>query len=152
MMTINLVCVGNLKEKFSRDAQSEYLKRLSSFCKVNIIELKEQNKFENIELIKKKEGEEILKNITPMTYLCDLEGKEFSSENFSAELEKLAQENSKITFVVGGSYGVSAEVKSACQKKISFSKMTFPHNLFRIMLLEQIYRAFTIISGKKYNK
>lgn len=152
MMTINIVCVGNLKEKFSRDEQSEYLKRLSAFCKVNIIELKEQNKYENVVLIKEKEGEEILNNLSSYTYLCDLDGREFSSEKFAEEISRVSNETSKITFVVGGSYGVSEKVKKACFKKISFSKMTFPHNLFRIMLLEQIYRAFTILAGKNYHK
>ena len=152
MMTINIVCVGNLKEKFSLDEQNEYLKRLSAFCKVNIIELKEQNKYENVEVIKQKEGEEILKNISSYTYLCDIEGKQFSSVSFAENIKNVANETSKLTFVIGGSYGVSEEVKNAIKNKISFSKMTFPHNLFRIMLLEQIYRAFTILSGKKYNK
>ncbi len=152
MITINILCVGNLKEKFSREEQAEYLKRLSAFCKVNIIEIKEQNKFENIELIKEKEGEEILKNLSGTTFLCDVQAKEVTSVEFAGIIEKLAQETSKITFVIGGSYGVSKKVKESCQKSVSFSKMTFPHNLFRIMLLEQIYRAFTIISGKKYNK
>ena len=152
MMTINIVCVGNLKEKFSLDEQNEYLKRLSAFCKVNIIELKEQNKYENVEVIKQKEGEEILKNISSYTYLCDIEGKQFSSASFAENIKNVANETSKLTFVIGGSYGVSEEVKNAIKNKISFSKMTFPHNLFRIMLLEQIYRAFTILSGKKYNK
>lgn len=152
MMTINIVCVGNLKEKFSRDEQNEYLKRLSAFCKVNIIELKEQNKFENVEVIKTKEGEEILKNLSNFTYLCDVDGKQFSSVEFAEELNKASCETSKLTFVIGGSYGVSEEVKKAVNKKISFSKMTFPHNLFRVMLLEQIYRAFTINVGKNYHK
>ena len=152
MITINVVCVGNLKEKFSLDEQNEYLKRLSAFCKVNIVELKEQNKYENISLIKEKEGEEIVKNLFGLSILCDVEGKCCSSEEFAKEIEKIALENSKITFVVGGSYGVSEKVKECCQKKISFSKMTFPHNLFRIMLLEQVYRAFTILAGKTYHK
>ena len=100
-MTINIVCVGNLKEKFSRDEQSEYLKRLSAFCKINIIELKEQNKFENVEVIKTKEGEEILKNLSNFTYLCDVDGKQFSSMEFAEELNKASCETSKLTFVIG---------------------------------------------------
>ena len=152
MITINVVCVGNLKEKFSLDEQKEYLKRLSAFCKLNIIELKEQNKFDNVSVIKEKEGEDIIKNLFGFSVLCDLKGKMLSSETFAKELEDISMKNSKITFVIGGSYGVSENVKRACNLHISFSSMTFPHNLFRIMLLEQIYRAFTILNGKTYHK
>ena len=151
-MTINLVCVGNLKERFSKDEQSEYLKRLSAFCKVNIIEIKEQNQLENPNLIIEKEGEEILKNLKGKSILCEINSKQFSSVDFASYIKLSMQTSSTITFVVGGSYGVSEKVKAACGDKISFSKMTFPHNLFRIMLLEQIYRAFTILEGKSYHK
>ena len=152
MMTINIVCVGNLKEKFSLDEQNEYLKRLSAFCKVNIIELKEQNKYENVEVIKQKEGEEILKNISSYTYLCDIEGKQFSSASFAENIKNVANETSKLTFVIGGSNGVSKKIKDTLKNKISFGKATYPHNLARIILLEQIYRAFMINSGAKYHK
>ena len=151
-MTINLVCVGNLKEKFSKEAQAEYLKRLSAFCKVNVIELKEQNQLENPALIIEKEGEQILHNLKGFCVLCDIGSKQFSSEAFAERLSFLMQKTSVITFVVGGSFGVSEKVRSACNERISFSQMTFPHNLFRIMLLEQIYRAFTILNGKSYHK
>ena len=151
-MTINLVCVGNLKEKFSRDEQAEYLKRLSAFCKVNVVEVKEQNHLENPALILEKESEEILKNLKGYIFLCDINSKEYSSESFAKKIEGLMQTNSTITFVVGGSYGVSEKVRGVCDEKISFSPMTFPHNLFRIMLLEQLYRSFTILNGKSYHK
>ncbi len=151
-MTINFVCVGNLKEKFSRDAQSEYLKRMSAFCKVNVIELKEQNQLENPNLIVEKEGDEILKNLKGKTILCEINAKQFSSVEFASFLKTTMQTSSTLTFVVGGSFGVSEKVKAACDEKISFSNMTFPHNLFRIMLLEQVYRAFTILEGKSYHK
>ncbi len=151
-MTINLVCVGNLKEKFSKEEQAEYVKRLSAYAKVNIVEVKEQNHLQNATLIKEKEGEGILSHLEGHSVLCEIDAKEISSVQFSEYLEKLMQNNSTITFVVGGSYGVSEKVKGACKDKISFSKMTFPHNLFRIMLLEQIYRAFTIMNGKTYHK
>lgn len=151
-MTINLICVGNLKEKFSKEEQEEYIKRLSAFCKLNIVEIKEQNQLENPELIKEKEGEEILKKIKGYTILCDIKSKEISSEMFAQKIEGLMQENSTINFVIGGSYGVGNKVKSVVNEKISFSPMTFPHNLFRIMLLEQIYRAFAIMNGKTYHK
>ena len=148
-MTINLICVGNLKETFSKQEQEEYLKRLSAFCKVNVIEIKEQNQFENS---LEKEGEEILKKLKGYVILCDIKGKELSSPALAEKLENLMQTNSEISFVVGGSYGVCEKVKSLSKEKISFSPMTFPHNLFRIMLLEQVYRAFTIINGKTYHK
>lgn len=152
MMTINLICVGNLKEKFSREEQQEYLKRLSAFCKLNIIEVKEQNQLPTTELILEKEGEEILKKIKGYTILCDIEAKEKSSEKFAKMMGDLMLKNSTISFVIGGSYGVSQKVKGISDEKISFSAMTFPHNLFRIMLLEQIYRGFTILNGKTYHK
>ncbi len=152
MMTINLICVGNLKETFSKQEQEEYLKRLSAFCKVNVIEIKEQNQFENSSVTLEKEGEEILKKLKGYVILCDIKGKELSSPALAEKLENLMQTNSEISFVVGGSYGVCEKVKSLSKEKISFSPMTFPHNLFRIMLLEQVYRAFTIINGKTYHK
>ena len=152
MMTINLICVGNLKETFSKQEQEEYLKRLSAFCKVNVIEIKEQNQFENSSVTLEKEGEEILKKLKGYVILCDIKGKELSSPALAEKLENLMQTNSEISFVVGGSYGVCEKVKSLSREKISFSPMTFPHNLFRIMLLEQVYRAFTIINGKTYHK
>ena len=152
MMTINLICVGNLKETFSKQEQEEYLKRLSAFCKVNVIEIKEQNQFENSSVTLEKEGEEILRKLKGYVILCDIKGKELSSPALAEKLENLMQTNSEISFVVGGSYGVCEKVKSLSKEKISFSPMTFPHNLFRIMLLEQVYRAFTIINGKTYHK
>ena len=152
MISINIVCVGNLKEKFSRDEQDEYAKRLSAFCKLNIIEVKEQNELKNPTSIIEKEGEEILKKLKGYVILCDISSSQQSSEEFAQTLESLSQKTSCITFVVGGSYGVSEKVKGLCDQKISFSKMTFPHNLFRIMLLEQIYRALTIKNGKNYHK
>ncbi len=152
MINITVVAVGNLKEKFSKDAQNEYLKRLSAFCKVKIIETKEFNELKNIELIKEKEGEEILKHLSGYPILLDVKGEEITSEELAKDIEKLSLTNSSITFIIGGSYGVSEKVRENCKQKLSFSKMTFPHNLFRIMLLEQLYRAFTILNGKSYHK
>ena len=152
MITINLVCVGNLKEKFTKEEQAEYQKRLSAFCNLNIIEIKEQNQLEKTNLILQKEGLDILSKAKGYVILCDINGKELSSESFAQKIDKLMLENSCITFVVGGSYGVSEDVKKMANEKISFSPMTFPHNMFRNMLLEQIYRAFTIINGKSYHK
>ena len=151
-MNINLVCVGNLKEKFSRDSAQEYIKRLGAFCKLNLVEIKEQNQLENPSLILEKEGEQIIKNLKGFVILCDIVGQEISSENFAQKIKDISMKNSTITFVVGGSYGVSENVRALANERFSFSKMTFPHNLFRIMFLEQIYRAFTILSGKTYHK
>ena len=152
MISGNIVCVGNLKEKFSKEEQAEYLKRLSAFCKLSILEVKEQNQLENVDTILEKEGEEILKKLKGHCILCEINSKEMSSVEFAENLNKIMHKNSTVTFVVGGSYGVSQKVKDFCQQKISFSPMTFPHNLFRIMLLEQIYRSFTILNGKSYHK
>lgn len=152
MISINLVCVGNLKEKFSKDEQAEYIKRLSAFCNLKIVEIKEQNQLENPLTIVEKEGQDIIKNLKGYVILCDIKGKQLSSEELAEKFKNLMMTSSCITFVVGGSYGVSDEVKKLANEKISFSPMTFPHNLFRIMLLEQTYRAFTIIENKSYHK
>ncbi len=151
-MTINIVCVGNLKEKFSKEHQEEYCKRLSAFCKLNIIEVKEQNQLSNPEMILEKEGEEILKKLKGYSILCDVNSTEIGSEKFAKKLKELSLKTSTLSFVIGGSYGVSQSVRDRCDERISFSPMTFPHNLFRIMLLEQIYRSFMIESGKSYHK
>lgn len=152
MIQIRLLCVGNLKEKFWKEGVEEYSKRLSKFCKLNIIELAEQNKYQDIEKIKEMEGKEILSGLQGKCYLLDLAGQSLTSEDFSKEIETSSQTNSTLTFVIGGSYGVSDEVKNQIKNKISFGKMTFPHNLARLMLVEQIYRAFMISAGSTYHK
>ncbi len=152
MISINLVCVGNLKEKFWKDACDEYIKRLSRFCKLNIIEIQEQNNLSSTEKTLEKEGQDILKHLSGKSILLDIEGKQYSSQEFSNKLQSLEQETSEITFVIGSSCGVSQEVKSNIKDKISFGKATFPHNLARVILLEQIYRAFMIKSGSTYHK
>ena len=152
MITINLVCVGNLKEKFWQEACAEYSKRLSKFCKLNIIEVAEQNKFDNIEKIKEVEGEDIISRLNGKCFLLEINGKEFSSEEFAKEISKSSLEASTLTFVIGGSYGTSDAVKNKIKDKLSFGKATYPHNLARVILLEQIYRAFMINSGGRYHK
>ena len=152
MITINLVCVGNLKEKFWQDASNEYAKRLSKFCKLNIIELAEQNKYENIEKIKEVEGEDILSHISGKTFLLEINGKEYASEDFASLIDKTSLDTSTMTFVIGGSYGTSKAVKDKIKDKLSFGKATYPHNLARVILLEQIYRSFMINGGGKYHK
>lgn len=152
MITINLVCVGNLKEKFWKDAADEYKKRLSKFCKLNIIEVQEQNKYDDIEKIKQLEGDDICTKLAGKCYLLDIGGNQYASEEFASEIQHSSLVNSSLTFVIGGSYGVSEKVRSSIKSRISFGKATYPHNLARIILLEQIYRAFMINSGAKYHK
>lgn len=156
-MTINLICVGSLKENFWKDAIKEYQKRLKPFCNFNIIELKETN-FDNpteseIEKIKTEEGKLILQKLKRNNILLKIDAQQFSSTKF-AEFVKQKSVNglSEFNFVIGGSYGVSSEVENACETKISFSKLTFPHQLMRVIFCEQIYRVFTILNNKSYHK
>lgn len=152
MINIRIVCVGNLKESYWREAEGEYKKRLSKFCKLEIVELDEKNKFDIIDKIKDAESEEIMASLTGKSILLDLNGKQISSEEFSEKLDKLSLTESTITFVIGGSYGVNQSVKTKIEDKISFGRVTYPHNIARVLLLEQIYRAFMILSGSKYHK
>ena len=152
MIAINIVCVGNLKEKFWIDACHEYEKRLSRFCKLTITEVDEENSLCEKDKILAKEGEGITKKLSGHVALLAIEGKQFSSEEMAAYIEKQKLESGEITFIIGGSYGVSEEVKKAVKEKISFGKITLPHNLARVVLLEQIYRAFMINSGSTYHK
>lgn len=159
MLHINIVCVGKIKESFFRDAIDEYSKRLSRFCTLNITELQDEKipdkASEKIELsIKEKEGMNILNHIKKDSYVIglDLKGKEFDSVAFSQEVEKIALTNSNLTFIIGGSLGLSPEVLASCDKLICFSKMTFPHQLIRIFLLEQLYRGFKISNNETYHK
>jgi len=156
MITINLICVGSIKERFYTDAFKEYEKRLNAFCKFNLIELKETN-YTNptnseIEKIKTEEGKRILEKLKKFNILLSLKGKEFTSEELADFVEEKQLQTSELTFIIGGSYGVSKEVEDKVQFKLSFSKLTFPHQLMRVILMEQIYRAFTIINNKGYHK
>ena len=159
-MNITLITVGKIKEKYLRDAIDEYSKRLSRYCKLDIIELPDEktpdNASEKEELqIKEKEGKNILSKIKENFYVIamDLKGKHITSEEFSSLIDNLGVEgNSNITFVIGGSLGLSEEVIKRANYKLCFSKMTFPHQLFRVMLLEQIYRGYRIIKGEPYHK
>ncbi len=160
MLTIDIICIGKLKEQYLRDAVAEYNKRLTAFCKVNIIELSEYTLPDNpskseIEKGLVKEGEQILSKIKndAAVYAMCIEGKQRSSVALSKELDELAVSGkSNITFIIGGSYGLSDEVKNRADVRLSMSEMTFPHQLARVMLLEQIYRAFQISTGGKYHK
>ncbi|MDF2686309.1 MAG: rlmH [Clostridia bacterium] len=144
MVSINLVCVGSLKEKYLKDACNEYIKRLSRFCKLQVVEIDESTpEKEMVSICKKIEGYVIA--------LC-IEGNKISSEEFSEKLKVEMLRNSKFTFIIGGSAGLDEKVKKSADLQLSFSEMTFPHQLMRVFLLEQVYRAFTIINGITYHK
>jgi 23S rRNA (pseudouridine1915-N3)-methyltransferase len=158
MLSVNIVCIGKLKESYLKDAVAEYQKRLSAFCKFSVIELDEYRLPDNpsqaqIDLALKDEGERILKKVDNSTVvaLC-VEGKQMPSEEFSRFISNTSLNTSSISFVIGGSFGLSNEVKAAAKLKLSFSEMTFPHQLMRVILCEQIYRAFMIEKGTKYHK
>ena len=150
---IKIITVGNIKEKYLKDAIDEYVKRLKKYTNIEIIELKDEGLVEEQKAIQ-LEGEKILKNISPKDYLItlEIEGKEYSSEEFAEKINQIQIENSNIVFVIGGSYGLSDEIKNKSRMHLSFSKMTFPHQLFRVFLLEQIYRAFKILNNESYHK
>ena len=159
MLHINIICVGKIKETFFKDAIQEYSKRLSRFCSLSITEIadekipdKTNEKIEND--IKEKEGNNILSHIKRESYVIalDLKGKEFDSIAFSKEISNISISSSNITFIIGGSLGISNKVLSVCNEKICFSKLTFPHQLIRIFLLEQLYRAFKISNNETYHK
>lgn len=152
MVSIKIVCVGNLKEKFWREAEQEYVKRLSKFCKLEIKEIEEQNQFKEEDRIIEVESKKIEKEVENDSFLMDINGNQYSSEEFAKLIEQISLKKSQITFVIGGSNGVSKKIKDTLKNKISFGKATYPHNLARIILLEQIYRAFMINSGAKYHK
>ena len=159
MLHINVLCVGKVKETFFKEAIFEYAKRLSRFCDLNIIEIQDEKipdkSNEKIEQeIKDKEGNNILSHIKKDSYIIalDLRGKEFDSVTFSQAISRLSITNSNITFIIGGSLGLSEKVLSSCNEKICFSKLTFPHQLIRIFLLEQLYRSFKIANNEAYHK
>ena len=150
---IKIICVGKIKEKFFKEAIEEYKKRLSKYTKINIIEVEDIN-LNNEELIKQKESELILKHIDKKDYIItlEIEGKQLTSIELSKKIEELETTNPNIAFIIGGSYGISKEIKELSNFKLSFSKLTFPHQLFRVILLEQIYRAYKIKNNESYHK
>lgn len=149
---ITIICVGKIKEKFFSDAIEEYKKRLSKYTKLEIIELTDYDGDKNTVL--KKERDLILKNIKDKSFIItlEIEGNILSSEELSKKIDSLLINNSNIMFIIGGSYGLHDDVKKISDYKLSFSKLTFPHQLFRIILLEQIYRSFKIINNESYHK
>lgn len=159
-MQISIISVGKLKEKYLREGIEEYSKRLSAYCKLQLVEVSDEKAPEEMsaaemEQVKRKEGERILAQIKQDQYVIALaiEGQMWSSEKLSAEMDRLALHGrSQVAFVIGGSLGLADTVLKRADALLSFSKMTFPHQLVRLVLLEQVYRAFTIIKGKKYHK
>ena len=153
MLKVNIVCVGSIKEKFFTDAISEYSKRLSKFCKLQIVEVTEESKEQSIEKKIEIESERLKNACRGFIILLDRCKQEVSSEELSNMLDTLKSAGtSEVSFVIGGSNGVSEEFKRQANKCVSFGKITFPHQLFRVVLLEQIYRAFTISAGLPYHK
>ena len=159
MLNINIVCIGKIKENYLKDAINEYSKRLSKYCKLNITELPDEKIPDKLNEslsneIKIKESNSILNHIKKDSYIIclDLTGKEFTSEEFSKNIENLSLQTSNITFVIGGSLGLSSDILKKAHQKICFSKMTFPHQLIRVFLLEQLFRAFKISNGETYHR
>jgi len=158
VIKINIVCIGKVKESFFREAINEYSKRLSRYCNLNIIELSDKSIPDKINSSIEKqiidfESEEITSHIPKDSYvIClDLSGKSMSSEAFANKISTLQLTTSSITFIIGGSLGMNEELKNLSNEKICFSQMTFPHQLIRIFLLEQIFRSFKIINNEKYH-
>lgn len=159
MIKVTLITLGKLKEKYLRDAVEEYSKRLSRYCtleiaEINPIALPENPTEKEITAALSKEKELIFKKIPENSYVFALcvEGKQKSSEDFAAKIEELTDEGKNFCFIIGSSYGLDEAVKAKADEKLSLSKMTFPHQLFRVMLLEQLYRGFKIIEGSTYHK
>lgn len=149
---IKIITVGKLKEKYFRDASEEYLKRLSKYSKIELIEVPDEDY--DVKKTLSKERDNILKYVSDKDYIItmEIEGKELSSIELSKKINDTLVQNSDITFIIGGSYGLHEDIKKISNYSLSFSKMTFPHQLFRIMLLEQIYRSYKIINNETYHK
>lgn len=159
-MKITVITVGKIKEKYLKDAIAEYSKRLSKYCKLEIVEVADEKTPDNAsevveESIRSKEAERILKYVKDDAYVITLEinGKQLTSEELAEKVEKLGvQGTSHIIFIIGGSIGLGKEVLRKSNFALSFSKMTFPHQLMRVILLEQVYRSYRIINGEPYHK
>ena len=159
-MNINIIAVGKIKEKYIKEGIKEFSKRLSRYASLKIIEINDEKAPENLsdkdmQIVKGKEGDKIIQKLSQSSYLIALtiDGKQLSSEELSEKIEDIMLEGgSDITFIIGGSLGLSDEVIKMCKYKLSFSRMTFPHQLMRLILLEQIYRSFRIIRGEPYHK
>ena len=149
---IKIICVGKIKEKYYTDAVNEYIKRLSKYTKINLIEVKDEDFDINKTLTKEKDS--ILKYIDDKDYVItmEIEGNELDSISLAKHIDNIQNNFSNITFIIGGSYGLHDDIKNRSNYKLSFSKLTFPHQLFRVILLEQIYRSFKINNNETYHK
>lgn len=149
---IKIITVGKLKEDYFRNATLEYLKRLSKYTKVDLIEVSDENF--DIQKTLEKERDNILKHISNKEYIItlEIEGKELTSTELAAKLNNTFIQKSDITFIIGGSYGLHEDIKKMSDYSLSFSRMTFPHQLFRVMLLEQLYRSYKILNNETYHK
>ena len=159
MLTIQIICIGKIKEIYLKEAINEYSKRLSKYCKLDIIELPDEKIPDKLNdnisnIIKAKECNNIINHLKKDSHIIalDLSGKQFTSEKFALELEKISMLNSSVTFIIGGSLGLNTELLNKCSQKICFSKMTFPHQLIRVFLLEQLFRAFKITNNETYHR
>ena len=150
---IKIITVGAIKEKYLKDAIEEYTKRLKKYTNLEIIEVKDEGLVEEQKSIL-LESEKIKKHLSPKDYIItlEIEGKQYTSLEFAEKLNQIQIENSNIVFIIGGSYGLSQELKNISKLHLSFSKMTFPHQLFRVFLLEQIYRSYKILNNESYHK
>ena len=159
MLGVRFITLGTLKEAYWRDAVAEYEKRLSGFCRVELIQLKEERLSEGpsdaeIRQALEREGERILAQIPPRAYriaLC-VEGKQLSSEELAERLEQIGESHGEVCFIIGSSHGLSESVKQACGMRLSVSKLTFPHQLMRVILFETVYRSLNILKGTRYHK
>lgn len=149
---IKIIAIGKIKEDYLKNAIKEYTKRLSKYQQIEIIELNDYNY--DIKKTIKEEHNEIIKHLNKNDYniLLDINGNNITSLELSKKIDNILINNSNITFIIGGSYGVSDELRNIVNYRLSFSKLTFPHQLFRVMLLEQIYRSFKIINNEEYHK
>ena len=150
---IKIITVGTIKEKYLKDAIEEYQKRIKKYTNIELIEVKDEGLVEESKAIS-LEAEKIKKHLSTRDYIVtmEIEGKQLTSEEFAEKLDRIQLESSNITFIIGGSYGLSQNIKDKSKLHLSFSKMTFPHQLFRVLLLEQIYRAFKINNNESYHK
>ena len=150
---IKIICLGKVKEKYLQDGIDEYIKRISKYTQVKIIELEDEG-IKDDKVALKKEKEKILKYLNTKDYIIvlDISGKEMTSLEFADKIDKTLIINSDITFIIGGTYGLDEEIKSLSNYRLSISKMNFPHQLFRLILLEQIYRAYKINHNEEYHK
>lgn len=159
MIGVKFITLGTLKESYLREAAAEYEKRLGAFCKVQIVQLKEEKLPDNpgegaIKQALDREAQKIMVEIPPRAYkiaMC-VEGKQLSSEEVAAKLEEISERYSDVCFIIGSSHGLSDGVKNSCDMRLSVSRLTFPHQLMRVLLLEAVYRGFNIMKGTKYHK